>query len=274
MTTINEPIDMNSIIAFENNPAYAKNINRPFSIFHNTSDYYENHLFVKRGLAICHGHNHSLETLRKIKFINYWYFIDILPDTYPDYIADAADIESMKYFPDDYFYTIVTEYCPVVRPRTGLNEPQFIDILKNLHRILREDGYLFLTGFPFLIFWLIAPAGFDGIKKHINASLDQKTIDKMIAQYIADIEQFRTDALADPKIYNLTTAMIEQIYKNQMKTADHDAYIQIMQGAFDLPAELKTYLKNISIKYTRKILKECGYRIVGKKSVFTICKKV
>lgn len=258
MENKNNTIDINVIYSFENDPRYKVNINRPFSMFHNTSDDYEFHKFTKRGLAICHGHNHSMKTLKKIKFINYWYFIDMRPDTFPDYIADVADSESMKYFPDNYFYCILSEYCPVTNINETFDKLQFIDILKNVHRILNNDGYLLLTELPGLFFHFITNQQYNEIIDKVYEILGKDIIIRIIEQSVDDAR-----------------TLPEELRKDYLK--DIDIFNQILMGAYTggpNSSEVNTYIKKISMKYTTNVLKKCGYKIIGNKGIFLLCKKI
>ena len=65
----------------------------------------------RRGLALCHGHNHSIAKFRDFPNVNYWYLVDAYDKVAPDYVCDMTDIDGMSYLPDDYFDTVVWMAC-------------------------------------------------------------------------------------------------------------------------------------------------------------------
>ena len=108
----------------------------------------KSHTGVKKGLALCHGHNHSNKVFRIFTDINFWYYVDINPDNFPDYVADASDQIAMKYFPDKYFDCILFPFCQVILD----NKLQYLDMLRNSYRILKDDGVVYSNALPKLFF--------------------------------------------------------------------------------------------------------------------------
>lgn len=121
---------------------------RPLSTYHIASD----KLTKLRCLAICHGHNHSSSFMRYIKGDCYWYMIDINDKCYPDYVCDVTDSEAMSYFPSDYFDIIITLHFPVGIKENRVKYPQ---LLKNIHRMIKSTGIIYLSELPGLFFWFL-----------------------------------------------------------------------------------------------------------------------
>jgi hypothetical protein len=100
---------MDYIVKYESDEKYNKNIIRPLSSFKSASDFFQsNKKNARIGLVLCHGHNHSIEIFKKIKFINYWYMIDKNINTWPDYICDVTNKSDLEYFPNNFFDCIMT----------------------------------------------------------------------------------------------------------------------------------------------------------------------
>ncbi|AAV50291.1 hypothetical protein [Acanthamoeba castellanii mimivirus] len=162
---------------YESDEDYISYINRPLGLFNAYINTYVGP-DIKTGLALCHGHNHSIEKFKKIKFINYWYLIDGDAYSFPDYICDLTDIKQLEYFPDDFFDCIMSIYCRVVDTDDNL---QYFNILDNVKRILKHDGFFISTELERLFFrfmnddelirmnnQLIKLTDEDEIKKYIN----------------------------------------------------------------------------------------------------------
>ena len=103
-----ELAQLQHIINYENN-ILEYHLNRKLSVFHITSKLYLPYgKKLRRGFIACHGHNHSNDVISKIKFINFWFYVDARIDTFPDYIADVTDNYDMFYFPSDYFSCVLS----------------------------------------------------------------------------------------------------------------------------------------------------------------------
>ena len=137
---------------YELDQKYRENIVRPLSAFKGYIDDYISKPSNQRtriGLVICHGHNHSIEIFRKIKFINHWYLVDANWFAYPDYICDAVDKKAMEYFPDKFFDCVLIVYCP----QKFEKKLQYFAILDNVKPKIRSDGFIISTELPHLFFW-------------------------------------------------------------------------------------------------------------------------
>jgi len=120
----------------------------------------------KRCLALCHGHNHSNRLISAIKGDCYWYMVDIDAKNYPDYVGDVSDEYIMSYFPSGYFDVIMTLHYPI-----GIkdNKYKYKLVLKNISRLIKPDGVIYLSEFPKLFFWYISDDEFENLKhKMIN----------------------------------------------------------------------------------------------------------
>jgi len=126
----------------------------------------------RRGLALCHGHNHSIAKFRDFPDINYWYLVDDYDKVAPDYVCDMTDIDGMSYLPDDYFDTVVWMAC------TMPNREGFDRFLTILHRITRKNGMAYLTENYNLFYLLLGKEELARLHAEIKNLLGQKNIDR------------------------------------------------------------------------------------------------
>jgi hypothetical protein len=198
---------------------------------------------IYKGLIIGQGHNHNLDILSKMPKNIYWYMIDIDKNTYPDYICDASNIKDMSYFPDNYFDYILTAYCPVIG-KTGI---QYIKILKNLRRLIKYTGTIYLTELPDLFFWLINDDEYKLLKNKLINMIDRK-----------DLSQF-----------------LDNIGINNINDCDFDDIAEILVGnhEFGNKNNIKDRIRQISIDHTKKIMNELNFEIICIRKKFLLIKK-
>ena len=117
---------------YETNPNYSKNINRPLSSLLQTIKPWD-----KIGLILGHGHNYSNDIYTKLRFVNYWYMIDIDKTAFPDYICDLTDPKQLEYFSDNIFDYIYD---------SGFTEEKFM-VYDYCKRLLKPNGtFILLNG--------------------------------------------------------------------------------------------------------------------------------
>ena len=231
---------------------YNKNIFKPLSNFHAFIEEIERprHVYLdnidkhlRRGIVLCHGHNHSNHTLRKIKFINYWYYIDGDPESHPDYYADVSSINDMNYFPNEYFDCVLSLYCPVGRDKILYN------ILSISHRILKKNGVILFTEMPRLFFHYINNNHYQYIIDIIHNTIDDATFEGLKKEYQ---EIYGTDVI------------------------DKNFYNELMTNNFDYPQKLaiNKIINKFAKKITKQLLLENNFRYVDIKNNFLIAKKI
>lgn len=205
----------------------------------------------KKGLIIGHGHNHSNNIFFRIKNINYWYMVDRNISVWPDYLCDAADEEHMKYFPDESFDCVMTAYCGVLVKCRGNDRMQFVDILKNMHRIVKKNGIVAFAELPGLFYWFIKPHEYEEIVAFIKKTI---TTD--------DLQKF-TDLLNEKKICK-KGANDTEIY--------HEILVKNYRGPNK--EELNGHIKKISIEYSKRFLLENNFEFVEIKNKLLIAKPI
>lgn len=229
-----------------------KNILRPLSALdlmitnQLTSSFYletnnmQNH---KIGLALCHGHMHKINTLSKIKSIDYWYMVDNNNITYPDYVCDITNVELMKYFPDNYFDVTLSVYCNM-----DINIKNYFAII---NRITKLKGYYVSTEFPALAFWTYK-------------SNDTQIIINIINKYID----------------NKTMVMLYNKYKNECGFPNHFdvtfMYPSIIGGNFEYESKSIVIKKinKFNLQCTKKLLKQYNFKFIMIKNKLLISQKV
>ena len=151
---------MECVIKKEQDKKFKKKILKPLSEFEHYieeqhASFPKNNKKYRKGLVLCHGHKHSNEIISKIKFIEHWYMVDIDKNTHPDYIADAANSEDMSYFPDNFFDSILTEYCTVIDHEDNLIYDHFSSIDIHLDSInIIPFVYLKLVHHEYFVLYL------------------------------------------------------------------------------------------------------------------------
>lgn len=217
----------------------------------------------RKGLAICHGYNHSNELISKLRFIKYWYMVDININTHPDYVADASSEEDMSYFPNDFFDCILTEHCRVVN---NDDKPIYGEMIRNCHRILKKNGVLCSTELPGLFFWFVNDDEFNSIESEIKAIIGGE-INEMAKKYIENLTKNMTDMYKDE-----TPETIERIIKKYV--TERSFYYHIMMGHYDGPRKEKMndYIKKTMIKYTVIFLDRHNFTFIGIKGRFLLAK--
>lgn len=146
----------------------------------------------KRSLALCHGHNHSNSRfVRDFGDIEFWYMIDSLEKTHPDYIADITDSDDMAYFDDSYFDCVVTMMCPQTEKR------KFIQLLDNLHRIVSLSGLIYITGLYDTFHMLLTSEELQSLKDDILKLLGEITVKRFKKEW----NDWQNDGLDDNGIY-------------------------------------------------------------------------
>lgn len=206
------------LVEFEKNSPYSKNIFRPLSIF----KYYINninspHSNKKIGLVLCHGHNHGIETIKNIRYINYWYFIDADSYSYPDYVCDITDVSALKYFPDDFFDCIVTAYCPI-----GHLIDKYFILLNNLKRTLKKKSFFFSTEFEQLYFWFLDESIVikitNYLTKHTNLSELEKFKKEFDYRSVDGLDKFIQDYIILAAYYKyFNPSLLKKIARNKIK---------------------------------------------------------
>ena len=292
---------MQSIIDFECNSEYKNNIIKPLSLYHialeekynnqkhskinyiiklkhkianihhkKRMNLFQNLLqledlseyYYKRGLIICHGHKHSKHVIKKINFIKHWYMVDLRRKVLPDYVCNLANDTRMQYFPDKYFYCILSVYCTICS--------NYFDILKNVHRILSDDGIMITTEFP-------------SVARILLSYLDILQCEKDLIE-VMGIDNF---AVFKNKCLNyLNKQKSIFIKKNGM-----NAYLKIKgNNEFDITYVIETLLfskirgpqkkilkkskKILLLKWTERIMNTNGFRIIGTVGKFLVMKKI
>lgn len=125
------------IINFESKSEFANNINRPLSTLFETIKLWDLRENIKIGLMLCHGHNYPNDIYTRLRFVNYWYMIDIKEFCFPDYICDVNDSKQLEYFPDNIFDYILDASCSV-------NDK--IKTYDKCKRILKSNGKIIIGG--------------------------------------------------------------------------------------------------------------------------------
>lgn len=226
---------------YENDSNYFKNIIRPLSLLINfINNYYSPD--EKIGLVLCHGHNYSIEYLKKFK-LNFWYMIDISIIAFPDYVCDITDKKQLEYFPDKIFDCVLSLYCQVINEK---NEKIYLDYLKNINRLIKPDGLIILTEMPRLYFRFLE----DNILAKINDNLinDNKDIIKFIEEHYKNVED--NDS---------------QMNDNEIKYVILEHYYREID---------QTKLLKIKIKYIKYILTKNGYDYIKLKDDILFIKPI
>lgn len=225
---------------------------RPLSSFYGTLEYFKSIQHeplkkLRKGLALCHGHNHSYDVFKKIKFINYWYLVDKNSYSWPDYICDAADAKAMSYFPDNFFDCVLTIYCPAIDEKYNI---QFTNFFINIHRILKKNGVLLLTELPGLFYWFINRNDFDLVKKQVDEIIGKNNINK-----------FKNESTR---------------FNFMNRDADFDIYVEILVKNYqgENKEKLDDFIDKISIQYTKKILSENNFEFVMLKGNYLVAKPI
>ncbi len=152
--------------------------NNKSKIFRKLSDFHifteNNTPHVIRGLVLCHGHQHGLDLFSNYPEVTNWYMIDIRKETYPDYVCDGGSKHDMSYFPNKYFDRIIDAFCPMVKNKSTL---QYGNILDNVRRILKDNGYYYSTTLPHLFFWFLSKDQLNKIKNKIEKMLEYEIKD-------------------------------------------------------------------------------------------------
>lgn len=244
---------LDQIISVEETGNLIRKIIRPLSIFHmfikegKSQASLENKVLYKKGLVLCHGHNHTNKLISQIDDINYWYYVDCNLTVWPDYIVDISDESAMAYFPNNYFDCILSLHCPVNSIINGEYILQYPSILKNVHRMLKSDGRLILTELPRLFFWFITDTYLEIIKKKIHTTISNK-----------DFALFK-----------------EALLEVEPNCTDKDIYFEMIAGNYDGPNYniLENMLAKHSIQISKNFLLENGYKFEKISGKFLIAKK-
>lgn len=225
------------LMDFESNSSYANNIGRPLSIFKYYIKKYGSISDSKIGLALCHGHNHNHAILNNIKYIDYWYMVDIDSFSYPDYVCDIRDINALKYFPDNFFDCIISVYCPI-----GFLYEQYFEILTSLKHTLTANGFFVSIELPSLIFWF----------------LDQDQLEKIADDLYDNIY----DKIDDQHLIMLFDQFKEDFDYQQLDGLPEHIQQYLIISAFYDSSNSNENLK-INLIYTKKVLKNNNFRFVG-----------
>jgi hypothetical protein len=220
-------MDSNHIINYEKNLPDDR-LFRPLSVF----DAFLKTTICNRGLALCHGHNHSNEVLSKIRYAKYWYMVDNNPRVYPDYVANVCDINDMMYFPDNYFDAVASIYTPTF-DNNGIIYDKIFGII---HRIIKWDGFVYLTELPRLFFHFINDVETVSIMNRIYKMVNKD-----------DIENFRKSLLRKYSAVN-----------------DHTLQMEIFTGNYRGPRHkmLNQNIRRISIEYTKPFLRRHHFQFI------------
>ena len=265
---------MEHIIAYENKLDVRENIIRPLSMYDQNVP-----TNSKKGLAICHGHNYSNRDLAELKFIEYWYLVDIDYAAFPDYIADATDKNTMAYFPNDYFDCVLTIFCPVIDEN---NKVQYTSMLKNIHRIIKKDGILASMELPLLFFRFVDENQFKNLVDEIKQIIPKEEIEKYKNDYITSViepsitesliqfkEQLISNTNLDARMKKIRDELkTEKGFKKHKQawlekiTMDKEIYMEIMSENYEGPnfEKVRQRLKELSIPITKKILENNGFK--------------
>lgn len=229
---------MNKTLKFERNNVI---INRPLSMVNDMLNkkqlYWGKQQSV--GLALCHGHMHTIKTLAKIKDNDYWYCVDRNPYTYPDYVCDITDVNNMLYFPDSYFNVVLSEYC-------YMRDLDFDKYFSIIHRVLKNNGIFISTELPSIVF-----NAFDSITMQIACDI----ID----------EHFGEEGI--------NSLFIE--YKDKLSNKD-DLYRSILLGNFKYfgKKKLMEKINHIKLEFTKKLLIDHQFKFVKIQGKFLIAEKL
>ena len=184
---------------------------------------------AKIGLIMCHGHNHPVDIYTRLKFVNYWYMIDISDLSFPDYICDIDNNKQLEYFPDAIFDYILFANCPLYDNNFNLG----IKKIDNSRRLLKDNGYMIITNFQF------------------NYFLDEPTLDKINKNLIANNSNI-VDCLNNYDREN-SYGVLDILTKN------NGIYWILSNACYPLDSEI---IKQTRKKYSKKILKKYGYHYV------------
>lgn len=254
MNTENNDDLLEYILSKEKIPDIGDYVLRPLSIFHKfienekkiDIEYYGGRHMksFRKGLALCHGHNYSNEYLSHIKFIKYWYMVDIDSYVYPDYAADIANEDNMSYFPDDYFDCVATIHCPVTNIRDKKTIIIYDSILKNIYRILKPQGVALLRELPGLYFYFINDEQTQELINIIKKNITEK-----------EFNEYKDKLMRD--------------YPDMDK---QEVYLQIFMLTYDGPnhEKLNKDIYDFSIQATKKYLKKYKFRILREKAGYLV----
>jgi hypothetical protein len=212
----------------------------PLSLYQN---FVQNKPFksIKKCLALCHGHKHPTTILSKIKGNCHWYMVDIDVKCFPDYVCDVSNEIAMSYFPDKYFDVIVSMYFPV-----GGNPLKYTRMLKNISRIIKPTGKIYLTEMPGLFFWFMDETEYCLSVLHISQIIGKKEMDKH------------------------TLFLLEQeiIEENDIR----DVYKAILVGNYNKTKyhAVNKFIKKKSIQCSKKYLNNNNYFIYKQKHNFLV----
>jgi hypothetical protein len=202
--------------------------------------------YVKKGLAICHGHNHTNKFFQEIKSVHFWYMVDVNINAYPDYIANAADYNHMQYFPDKYFDCVLFPHCPIV----SCGKFQYLDMLKNVHRILKHDGVILLTELPMLFFNLLVPEQYDMLVTVTDSLIGIDNIEEYKKQY----------QLLWNSNYNDEKQLYASIFMDTYRGPGWESYYK--------------FLNEFALEFTKKILADLKFEYINEQYPFIICKPI
>ena len=237
--TDHDTITVCSLIDVEKSNQYCNKINYPLSKFHLSTKFMDkwNPLCTnKRGLALCHGHNHYVKELAQVTSVKYWYMVDRNKYSNPDYIADASNDNDMVYLPSEYFDVVFIVFCPLAQ-KDRTEQYQIYNILKNCHRIIKPNGKLIINNLPSLFYNFLNDNQFSEICKRID-------------DYFVDNPE-----LDDP------------IFKRNYKDINIK-YRRIMQliikskNRFPMTNALKIYIYNYAINIIKELLVKYNYEYV------------
>ncbi len=221
---------------FESNSAYSKNIIRPLSSLFDTIKKGDARLDSKIGLIIGHGHNHPNEGFTKLKFVNYWYMIDIDASVFPDYICDAYNTKQLEYFPDEIF-----DYIYDLGGMSSID----VSMFDNFKRLLKKSGYFIA---PY-IKWTYHIK--DDILDKINKELINKDPSIIDCLKKADHIWYHDNLTENQNIWNVLYGVCYP-----MKRGVDDKLIE------------NENIRILDEKYTRKLLKHHGYKYIKKKGPY------
>ena len=212
----------------ESNPEFSKYINRPLSGLFETIKIHDIRDGIKIGLILCHGHNYPNDYHRRLKFVNYWYMVDISEECFPDYICDLYSSKQLEYFPDKIFDYILDVNCRIER------FPVY-DLCK---RLLKTTGYIItINHFDQLGTYL---------DDHTLGKINKKLIgnDPDIIKYLNNF--FDKEAWLKPHLEHMTD--------NQL------TYFILNFGGY--ASGKNENIKQLNKKYSAKILKKHGYQYI------------
>lgn len=218
----------NNIYNFENS-YYKKYIKYPLS------DFLENNKNKKIGLAIGHGNIHDKKMLTNVKNIDAWYLLDINENVYPDFVCDITNKQLTNYFPNNTFDCILFAYIPI-----STIYDKYFNILNDLRRVIRNNGYIITTEFPVLHFWFLSD------KQLIRLS-------NKIRRYIKSFDDYRIKLHLFLK--NFDYMQVYGLNKTVQK------YIILRCFCYDYH---KQFIKKIEYNCTKKLFRRNGYFIAKK----------